>query len=217
MRPVVLTVVSTVVDADGVALSQTPAGAGNLTINGVLASGGVATFAAPCYVTVTSAGNDSNRTFTITGTDKDGFALVEAFTGKNVGVATTIHRFKTVTKIAVSGATAAAVTAGTGALLYSDPCPMDFRLNPFSVGLGFDDSGTTTAFTVQHSFNDPWDPAYADVDEYNAEAKWFDHPSMAAMVADEDGNYASPVRAIRLKSNQAGTDTGTLMIVQSGR
>jgi hypothetical protein len=96
----------------------------------------------------------------------------------------------------------------------SAPCPMDYHLNPFQVGMLFEDSGTTTAFTVQHTMDDPAD--YADATAYNANAHWVNHPFMAAMTAQTDGNYAFPVRAIRLSANGAGADTGTLKIMQAG-
>ena len=41
MRPVTISLTFSV-DADGIALSQTPVGSGNLTLNGVLVSSGVA-------------------------------------------------------------------------------------------------------------------------------------------------------------------------------
>jgi len=104
---------------------------------------------------------------------------------------------------------------GTGVgVLNSAPCPMDIYKSPFNVGMGFNTGGATTAFTVQHSFEDP--ASYASAALYNANAKWFDHPFMAAMVADEDGNYAFPVRAIRLQASASGTDTATLTIIQAG-
>jgi VCBS repeat-containing protein len=99
-------------DADGIATSQTPSGAGNLTINGAKASGGVATFNAARQVTITSAGDDQARTFTITGTDVNGNALTEAVAGADTAAATSTKHFLTVTQIAVDDATAGAVTAG---------------------------------------------------------------------------------------------------------
>jgi VCBS repeat-containing protein len=99
-------------DADGISQSQTPSGAGNLTINGAKASGGVATFNSARQVTITSAGNDLARTFTITGTDINGFTITEAVTGASASAATSTKHFKTVTQIAVDDATAGAVTAG---------------------------------------------------------------------------------------------------------
>jgi len=99
-------------DADGISTSQTPSGAGNLTINGAKASGGVATFNAARQVTITSAGDDQARTFTITGTDVNGNALTEAVAGADTAAATSTKHFLTVTQIAVDDATAGAVTAG---------------------------------------------------------------------------------------------------------
>ena len=51
-------------DDNGIAQSQTTAGAADLTLNGALVSGGVATFDSPRQVIITSAGNDTGVTFT---------------------------------------------------------------------------------------------------------------------------------------------------------
>lgn len=99
-------------DADSVCASQTPSGAGNLTINGANASGGVATFTAARQVTITCAGNDAGRTFTITGTDVDGTVITEDVSGADTDVSTSTKHFKTVTQIAVDDATAGAITVG---------------------------------------------------------------------------------------------------------
>lgn len=106
-------------DADGVCASQTPAAGDEqaLTINGALASGGVATFDQPRNVVVTSAGNDSGRTFTVTGTDEYGQTVVEAITGANAGAASGKKAFKTVTEVLTDDDTAGAVTVGSGDVL----------------------------------------------------------------------------------------------------
>jgi len=103
---------TTALDADGVCQSQTPASAGNLTINGAQASGGVASFTAARQITIASSSNISNRTFTITGTDAAGNAQVETITGPNNATVTTTGYFKTITQIAISGAAAGALTVG---------------------------------------------------------------------------------------------------------
>jgi hypothetical protein len=103
---------TTALDADGVCTSQTPASAGNLTINGAQASGGVASFTAARQITIASSSNISNRTFTITGTDAAGNAQVETITGPNNATVTTTGYFKTITQIAISGAAAGALTVG---------------------------------------------------------------------------------------------------------
>lgn len=99
-------------DADGISTSQTPGAAGNLTITGALASGGVATLGYGRKVTITSAGNDSGRTFTVTGTDENGNAQTESITGPNIGTSTGTKNFLTVTQIAIDAAAAGAITAG---------------------------------------------------------------------------------------------------------
>ena len=89
MRHPVLSCSPTAVDADGICASQTPLAAGNLTINGALASGGTVTLNAAQLITITSAGNDSGRTFTVYGTDVEGDLQTEAVTGANAGTAPT--------------------------------------------------------------------------------------------------------------------------------
>lgn len=97
-----------------IAASQTPGAAGNLTLNGALASGGVIPDLLLGYiVSFTSAGDVSNRTFLITGTDPDGKAQTETVTGPNANTVVSTKFFRTIATIAISGAAAAALTAGT--------------------------------------------------------------------------------------------------------
>jgi hypothetical protein len=214
MRPVTLTLVSFVAAANSIALSQARGAAGNFTLNGALVSAGVATLPAPSQVLIHSAGNDSGITFTVTGTDKDANALSETVTGKNVGDAITVHRFKTVTQIATSAAAAGNVTAGTTTTTNSEPCPVDYKPTPTDIGLQFTTSGTTTAFKAQYSMDSAWD--YADADTFNANGAWFDHATLTAMTAKAYGSILTNVCAVRLQSNQGGTDTGTLKVMQGG-
>jgi VCBS repeat-containing protein len=101
-----LTADTDALDADSVCQSQSAGAAGNLTINGAKASGGVATFSAARLITVASTGNLATLTFTITGTDINGSALVEVVTGVNNNTVTTVGYFKTITQVAISGSTA---------------------------------------------------------------------------------------------------------------
>lgn len=91
----------------------------------------------------------------------------------------------------------------------SAPCPMDRYVNPFSVGLGLEVTGTGN-WTVQHSFDPPFGASYNP-----ATAVWFPHASLASVTANGDGNYAFGVRAIRLLQN-SGSGSAKLQIVQSG-
>lgn len=104
---------TTAADADGVCQSQTPAAGGeqNLTINGALSSGGVATFTAARLITIASAADDSARTFTVTGTDVNGVAQTETIAGPATTVTGTLY-FRTVTQVTVDDDTAGAITVG---------------------------------------------------------------------------------------------------------
>ena len=64
MRNLVYTFASLTDDDNGICASQAKVGAGALTLNGALVSGGVASWTDAQIVTVTSAGNDSGITFT---------------------------------------------------------------------------------------------------------------------------------------------------------
>lgn len=111
--PVVINKVLTAASANAIALSQTPGAAGNLTINGASASGGVATLDTLRRVIITSVGNDSARTFTVYGTGQSGQTIQESVTGGNATAVSTVNDFLTVTRVAVDAATAGAVTVGT--------------------------------------------------------------------------------------------------------
>jgi len=125
-----------VVNANGIALSQTLGGAGPLTLNGSLATAGVATLSTQQQpITITSAGNDSGITFKITGTDYSGSAVTETLTGANVGVATSALQYVKITSIVASGATAAAVTAGTGVAQYGPWLIVGAQRNDFQTNV----------------------------------------------------------------------------------
>lgn len=102
--------------ANGIALTQTPLVAGNLTLNGarVVSGNTYATLDVPRRVTITSAADDSGMTFLVTGADVYGFPMTQLVTGASgaPGTSTTLKAFKTVTSVRASAATAGAVTVG---------------------------------------------------------------------------------------------------------
>lgn len=88
----------------------------------------------------------------------------------------------------------------------SSVAPMDTYQTPFNVGFGVTITAPAT-FTVQHTFDDIFDSSVTPV--------WFSHPSVAGLSANADGNYAFPVRAIRLNQS-AGAGSAKLTIIQAG-
>lgn len=157
MRPIVAAVGPlTAASANAIALSQTPGGAGALTINGALASGGVATLPQPRRVGITSAGNDSGLTFTITGADRSGMPASETLAGANVGVVQSVLDYLTVASVTTSGATAAGVTVGTTGVASTAWVRLDEWTEP-QVSVQCDAVGTVN-YTVESTLNDPNSP-----------------------------------------------------------
>lgn len=206
MRPITISRQLDAADANGICLDQTLGGAGNLTLNGAFASGGVATLDVQRQVELESAGNLSAVTFTITGTDDQGRAISEAIAGPSGGTVATALNFLTITQIAASGAVGTNVEIGTNGVGASINIPVDVYLSPTDIGLAIVVSGTVNV-TVQHTFDDVFDP--------EATLTWFDHPTLSAETANADGNLAFPPRAVRLLTN-SGTGTATLTLVQAG-
>jgi len=125
-----ITVLLATADADGISTSQTPAGAGDLTITGALATGGVAILATAGQnvgrrVLITTVSNESAKTLTIYGTDITGNTVSETMTGPNATTGYTALDFVTVTRIAVSAAFTGAVTAGTNGIGGTGWVPLD--------------------------------------------------------------------------------------------
>ena len=92
---------------------------------------------------------------------------------------------------------------GTGS---SSVAPLDTYRNPFNVGIGVVVSGTVN-YTIQHTFDDIQDAAVTPV--------WFSHPTLASLSANSDGNYAFPVRGVKVLVN-SGAGTATATIIQAG-
>lgn len=132
-----------------IAASQSVSAAGPMTLNGSAVSGGVASLGSVQQpVVITSGGDDSGITFTITGTDYANAPISEVLDGADSGAATSALLYKTVTSIVASAAAADTVEAGTGVTQYgpwlilgSQRNHYQFRLRAFPV-----DSGT---FSIQ--------------------------------------------------------------------
>lgn len=140
--------------ANNIAQSQSAAAAGLLTVNGSAATGGVATLDVQRKVLITSAGNDSGISFTVTGTNNDNSAFSETVTGGNAVAVATTQDFKTVTSVRASAATASTVTVGTNGVASSKWFPNDIARNPTNIGFLFRAQGTVN-YTLELTQDDP--------------------------------------------------------------
>ena len=204
MRPYQFTTTSyTAADPDGIATSQSPSGAGDLTL-----VSSTVTLTPPRFVTITSAGDDTGVTFTITGTRPGGSTQTEVVTGANAGAATSTLTFATVTSIAISGASAAAVEAGFSQSGYSDWYPMDIYTPNQVTSISATVSGTVN-YDIQYTNEDPFDRTITQT----AVA----HPATGGAFTGASTNQTHSsttlMRAIRYKIN-SGSGTIRLTITQ---
>lgn len=211
--------------ATKIALSQAVGGAGNLTLNGALVSGGVATLDTPRRVTITSlTGDNSGVTFTVYGTDFAGYPLQASTLGAvssgspvaiDVGVS-----FLTVTKITASGASTGNVEAGTNGVADSAPLFLDeFGFAPTSLQVNV--SGTAN-FTVAQTLDDPTNPNWiwsaGGTAASFSNVVWINHPdtNLVANTVSVQGNYAYVPKMVRVTLNsESGSGYVVLQVIQA--
>lgn len=85
--------------------------------------------------------------------------------------------------------------------------PLDYKQSPFNVGFGVVVNGTIT-YDIEHTFDDVFDSSVTPTA--------FKHASLTAQTTNKDGNYAFPIRAIRI-NNTAGTGSTTVTLLQGLR
>ena len=112
VKAVTITADTVALDADGISVAAAVGNNAALVIGGALASGGAVALSHGRIVTILSAGDDSAKSFTVTGTDIDGDAQTESITGANAGTATGAVYFKTLSGISAVGNPAGNVSAG---------------------------------------------------------------------------------------------------------
>lgn len=199
--------------ANNICTSQTPSGAGNLTLNGSLVSGGVATLDVARRVLFTPAGAEAGNStiWTVYGTNVSGNVISEAVAGTdNPTTATTVQDFKTVTRIAVNKAQAGAVTVGTSGVASSPWFQFNTATTPFNVGVAVVVSGTIN-YTVEYTYQDPNALAAGTFPTL------FTISALASKTANLDSSFTTPCWGIRLTQNSfTNPATATIYITQAG-
>lgn len=225
-------------DDDGISTSQTPGAAGNLTITGALASGGVATLTngdvtartggcSQRRVILTFAADETGHTLTVYGTRaKDAFSknsdtlgdsISETVAGTTAGVVSTLQDFATVTRVAISAAATGAIKVGTNGVGATPWIVID-KLGDAPVNIGFAIAlvSGSVGFGIQHTLNKlPHNNSTATTPANTALPNVFDHSTVAAKSASIDGNYAFYINAFRLITN-SGTGLLNLGFGQFG-
>ncbi len=164
----------------------------------------------PQHLTILSAVDDSGKTFTITGIDREGVALSEDIVGSAGGPGTALgtKNFAVVQKIVISAASANNVSIGVNGLCESRWIILDRSNRDFNVGLGVSLSGTAT-YAVQHTFENVFDLGEDGVTAHT-------HSTLTGQTANADGNYTNPAFACRLDVTAHTSGTVTLNVIQAG-
>lgn len=109
-------------DPDLIAESQTPDAGGPQAL-ALTAPQVVLDVARP--VLITTAADETGRTFTVTGRDRVGNPITEDVTGVNDGTVETVKSFKIVTSVTVDDDTADAIEVGTTDTIWTPWFPLD--------------------------------------------------------------------------------------------
>lgn len=217
MRPYqVTTTAYAAAGPDSIALSQTPGAAGNLTLNGVLASGGVATLSPAGFLTITTGADEHTKTVTIYGTTVEGWTVVLgpfALASSATTTAYNVISFATVTRIAVSAALGAAVTVGTGQAGAGPWMPLDIFVPNQVTTISTNITGTLN-YTWQFTNDNVWgEPDGTPPDPNNLIP--YSHP-VAGLVGASSDQYGSTtvlMRAVRFVVN-SGSGTARNVVTQ---
>lgn len=205
--PIQVTLAYTAAAANNIALSQSP-GAGAITLNGSLVTGGIATLDSARRILLTSGASDTGITFTVIGTNRNGNPLTETITG-GATTASTTQDFKTVSSVTHTGSVAGTLTVGTSGVGSSQWCALNYHTGTFNVGVGVAITGTIN-FTVEYTYDDvnaPFTGTFPTV---------FPITALTAKSANTDGVLTNPCFAVRLTQNSfTNPGTAKMIVIQS--
>ena len=88
--------------------------------------------------------------------------------------------------------------------------PINYRggQGTFAIGIGcVVSAGGSLTYKVQHTFDDVFDSSVTPT--------WFDHASITGKTANADGNYAYPIRAVRLTVTTYSSGNVTMTLVEA--
>lgn len=197
-------------DIDGYVVAQTPAGAGNLVLDGALVSDGVGRVDDAHKVFLESAANYSVFIFVIKGTDNRGVVISEEISGPNATTISTLKYFKTVTSISINGAGLGPINIGT----FFESCTKWFLFDHgdhINTGIFIkrDDNINSIVYTAEHTGDD------INKNE-DIEIKTYPHEFLVNITnADIDGNYSSPALAGRVIVTSALGNSLTVTIIET--
>lgn len=205
-------------DDNGIALSQQPLAAGNLTLAGALVTGGVAIMDVPRRVSIESDGNDSGVTFTITGNqrvDGTGNTISETVTGPNIGAVQSVNDYGQVSSISISAAATGNIIAGTNGVGSTAPVMVNIDAQPVGLTISVTVTGTIN-YTVQYTLDnimglfDPQSGALQPVSP-----TWINDSVLASKTTSGVTTFNDPIFAWRVLIN-SGDGSLDIKAIQAG-
>lgn len=220
-RPVVLTKQLAASANNNIAQAQVPVSGTALTLNGVLASGGVATLDTPRRVLLTFGNEAQNRTLVVNGTMEGGAAISETLavaSGAGGTIATT-QDFATVTSaVPAGGGWSAAASLGTNGVGSTRWVLLNAHIDPFEIGAQLKLLSGAANFSLEITDDEVMMPipiyqtGYSQAMPVPTAYGW---PGMAAVAGPAQGVINHPCRAARLTIN-SGTGQASLTLTQAG-
>lgn len=204
--------------ANNIAQSQSP-GAGAITMNGSAVASGVATIDTYSSsnnteigrrVIITSGGNDTGITFTVTGTNSSGQTISDTFAGASGGAAQSNLDFVTVTGVTHTGSVATTVTVGTNGVGSSRWMTQNFMgKSPMNISWQVEVVSGSVNYTVQYTMDDP-----------NNLPSGVSYPLpissvLGALTSTSDSTFTTPLAALRVLIN-SGTGVIRVRFVEAG-
>jgi hypothetical protein len=195
-------------DPDGLAEAQAVAGAGSLTLDGVLIVDGTFTGDYARKIGILSAGDDSGDTFTIVGTDADGKAQTEDLAGSSgaPGTAESVKYYKTVTSVSTDGAAAGNVSVGTVDEFVTNTIPIEYS-NHDGATVSLESFSGAINVTVQETFSRI---QYADILN-------FIDSSLVTVSSAENSDMSSHASGLRVKCNSYTNGAELKMVINQTR
>ncbi len=213
-------------NAAAVCAAQTPAAAGPLAVNGTNAASGVAVLDVARRVLVTTAANETGKTMTVTGTDRERNPIREVLALPNAGTVFTAQDFLKVTSVVISAAAAGAITVGTSVMASTRWMRLDTMVGVFAATAAVNFAATTASVTVEVT-NDQVDKQTVDREAGVMDMSFAGLPYSAfvppapfsaagatAVSADTLAQISTPVRAIRLTVLSGATNGPVRLTVQ---
>jgi hypothetical protein len=208
--------------SNGIALSQTLAAAGALTLNGSLVTSGVANLAVAQRVGIASTGNEGATVFTIVGTNVSNAPIGETVTGVNADTVNSLLDYLTVTSITMSAPSVGNITVGTVGVGSTEWVLLDIYARYWAVAIAVQILSGSLNYTVEHTYDDVNTIAPATPQQWSTEPRsnvppvaWKNNLLNGSSNNGETQYANQPVMAVRLTIN-SGTGKAQMQTIQAG-